>query len=95
MSIIGEYDADGQTKVEADICALTGRPVLGQHSVLARVPGTNFYYRYLSDFDHLLTPAKRAEIEALAGVVRVEETQGFPSSDAFNFKRKAKDTTAE
>ncbi len=88
MTIIGEYDADGQTKVEADECALTGRPVLGLHSVLQRISGTNHFYRFLSDFDHLLTPEKRAEIEALAG-------QGLPSSDAYAYKRKSKSETNE
>lgn len=83
MTVIGEYNPDGTTKTEADVCALTGRPVLGLHSVLARVSGTNFYYRYLSDFDHLLTPEKRAEIEALAGVSVV-------SSDAAAFRHKSK-----
>jgi len=84
-NVIGEYFPDGTTKTEADTCALTGRPVLGLHSVLARISNTPYFYRYLSDFDHLLTPQKRAAIEATVATVPY-------SSDSLAVKRKGKDS---
>lgn len=76
-NVIGEYDEDGQTKVEADQCAISGQPVLGQHSILQRIKDTRYFYRYMSDYQHRLTPEKVAEIEALAGK-SPEVTHGSP-----------------
>lgn len=65
MTVIGELNPDGTTKTEADECALTGRPVLGRHSIMQQISGTPYYFRYLSDFQRDLTAAKMEEIKAL------------------------------
>lgn len=72
MTVIGELNDDGTVKTEADECALSGKIVLGEHHIVQRIPGTRFFYRYSSDYEHLLTPAKRAEIEAQVGVIPAE-----------------------
>ena len=65
MSVIGELNSDGTVKTEADECALTGRPVLGRHSIMQQISGTPYYFRYLSDFQRSLTPEVMASIVAL------------------------------
>lgn len=64
MTVIGKLAADGSIEVQADECAITGRPVLGIHSVMQSIHGTPYFFRYLSDFDHLMTAEKRAELAA-------------------------------
>jgi len=64
MTKYGKIAANGETVIEADECAITGRPVLGWHSVRQQVSGTPYYYRYLSDKGHLLTDELRAELAA-------------------------------
>lgn len=65
MPVIGELNPDGTVKTEADTCALTGRDVLGRHSVMQQISGTPYYFRYLSDFQNALTAEKMAAIRGL------------------------------
>lgn len=62
MTVIGKLAPDGSIEVQADECAITGRPVLGFHSVMQHITGTPYFFRYLSDYDHLMTDDKRAEL---------------------------------
>lgn len=78
MTVIGEYDSDGNVKVEANECAVSGQPVLGEHNIMQRIAGTPYFYRYLSDYEHRLTADKRKEIEALvpSGAVVPKKVKG-------------------
>ena len=89
MSKIGKLAADGTTETEADVCAITGRDVLGKHSIQQRITGTPYFYRFLSDFQYKLTDELRAAIEAeipqetIAPTTkkgRAQETQSEPIS---------------
>jgi hypothetical protein len=66
MNIIGELNQDGSIKTEVEACAISGQKVLGEPSAMQRILDTPYFYRYLSDYEHLLTREKRAELEALA-----------------------------
>jgi len=65
MPVIGELNPNGTVKTEADTCALTGRPVLGRHSIMQQISGTPYYFRFLSDFQNALTAEKMAAIRGL------------------------------
>lgn len=66
MNVIGELNSDGSIKIEADECAISGQRVLGEPSQMHRIKDTPYFFRIYSDYEHLLTAEKRAEIEALA-----------------------------
>lgn len=63
MSKLGKLASDGTPETEPTECAITGQPLFG-HMVMQRVTGTRYFYRYLSDYQYLLTDELRAEIEA-------------------------------
>lgn len=60
---LGEFNPDGSIKVDAPLCAVTGQFAAGNHQSRYRIAGTPYFYRVLSDFDHLVTPEWRAEFE--------------------------------
>lgn len=81
MSAIGELNEDGTIKTEADEDAITGKIVLGEHHAVHRIAGTRFFFRVLSDYEHLLSPQKRKEIEALVEQVEAPVKRKGKSSD--------------
>lgn len=59
MGKIGTFAVDGSIEVEVTECAVSGRPVLGKHSVMEQV-GTWHFVRYLSHKAHHITEDDRA-----------------------------------
>lgn len=60
---LGEFNADGSVKTEAPMCAVTGLRATGNHQTRYRIAGTPYFYRVLSDVDHLVTEEWRTEFE--------------------------------
>lgn len=60
---LGEFNADGSVKTDAPMCAVTGLRAAGNHQTRYRITGTPYFYRVLSDVDHLITDGWRAEFE--------------------------------
>ena len=81
MTVLGTLATDNSIEIEADECAVTGRPVLGNHSALQYIGGTRRFYRYLTDFEHLLTEERRAAL--------ITEAKGgeSPAQESFSVKR--------
>lgn len=62
---VGEYNADGTTKTEAEVCALTGIPVLEQHHITQRLAtGSPYFIRVISQQYKNLTDDLKAELLA-------------------------------
>jgi hypothetical protein len=61
---LGEFNPDGSIKIDAPMCAVTGRHATGNHQSRYRISGTLYFYRVLSDFDHLATDEWRAAFES-------------------------------
>lgn len=61
---LGEFNPDGSIKVDANLCAVTGQHATGNHQSRYRISGTQYFYRVLSDFNHLATEEWRATFEA-------------------------------
>lgn len=64
MPVIGEYAPDGSIAVDADVCAVTGVPILLEHHVQVRLDVTHFVRR-VAGRGHQLTPERRAELLAM------------------------------
>jgi hypothetical protein len=56
----------GTDTQEPLVCALTGQPVQGRHSVGYKIAGTGILYRVLAKHHHLWTPETRTAFEAQA-----------------------------
>lgn len=61
---IGEMNPDGTVKTEAEVCALTGVSLRGQHEVKQMLGATHYFVRVLSPQYPKLTEDVQAELLA-------------------------------
>ncbi len=70
----------GTDALEPELCALTGQPVQGRHSVGYKVPGTSILYRVLAKHHDQWIDAKRKAFEVLvapkAAIKKTELKEG-------------------
>ncbi len=79
--VLGEYNPDGSIKREPILCAVTGRKVFDSTpTVKARVPGTNYFYRTITNSQ--MTEARLAELVALTGGGFVAQGDGILGADS-------------
>lgn len=95
MGVIGKVNEEGAIIEEADACAVTGRPVLGQHSVKHPFVGTPYFIRMLTPFKHLMTDQRMAELQAMIEPSPVESTPSVENPPPKQRRSNTPDAPAE
>lgn len=91
MGRIGTLAQNGSIEVEADVCAVSGRSVLGHHSTMEQI-GARHFVRYLSHKAESITDEMRSKWYEEAGETPLSPEMETPDEKPAVPRRQRKET---